>query len=273
MTRKLSSVYLKSGQSIMAAREFEKVARLGGNNKLKMAALWKAAELYESKNDLSSAIKTYQKYTQKYSRPFPQYMEAMEKLVTLYSQQDNNSKANKWRSNILKADKRVSKKTKTVRTKFIASSASLSLAKRKHAVFNSQRLTLPLKTTLRKKKLAMQSAVRLFGRASIYGVADTATEATHSIAEIYSSFSESLLESERPTNLNKDELEQYQILLEDKAFPFEEKAIEFFEANLAHIKDGVYNKWIKNSLNRLEVLFPVRYKRELKVDASINVIH
>lgn len=273
VSRKLSAVYLKSGQDIMAAREFEKVANLGGDNNIIIAALWKAAELYESKNDLSSAIKSYQQYAKQFPRPFSQNMEAMTKLVALYSSQDEINNANKWRSNILKADKRVSKKTKTERTKFIASTASLELAKDKYAVFNGQKLTLPLKTTLRKKKLAMQSAVTLFGRASVYGVADTATEATHSIAEIYSSFSKSLLDSELPKNLNKDELEQYQILLEDRAYPFEEKAIEFFEANLSHIKDGVNNQWVQNSLRRLEEIYPARYKREVKVDAYINVIH
>ena len=273
VSRKLSSVYLKSGQDIMAAREFEKVAKLGSDNKVKTAALWKAAELYETKKDMPSAIKTYQQYAKKYPRPFSQNMEAMQKLVGLYAQQDDVLNANKWRNNILKADRRVSKKTRTARTRFIASSASLDLAKNKYAAFDSQKLTLPLKTTLRKKKRAMQSAVRLFGRTSAYAVADTATEATHSIAEIYSSFSKALLDSERPKNLSKDELEQYQILLEDKAFPFEEKAIEFFEANLSHIKDGVYNQWIHNSLSRLEELFPARYKREVKVDAYVNVIH
>ncbi len=273
VSRKLSAVYLKSGQDIMAAREFEKVAKLDGNDTVKMAALWKAAELYESKHDLPSAINAYQQYTNKYTKPFPQYMEAMKKLVALYSQEKNIINADKWRKNILKADKLVSNKTKTERTKFIASVASLDLAKHKYSQFDRQKLTLPLKTTLRKKKIAMQSAVRLFGRASVYGVADTATEATHSIAEIYSLFSTALLESERPTNLNKDELEQYQILLEDKAYPFEEKAIEFYEANLNHIKDGIYNQWVQNSLKRLEVLYPARYKREVKIDAYVNVIH
>ncbi len=272
VARKLSAVYLKSGQDLKAAKEFEKVADLENNAEVKTAALWKAAELYESKNDYPAAIHAYQNYVAKSPEPFPQYMEAMNKLVVLYSQQGDGGNSDKWRNNILKADKHASKKAKTERTKFIASTASLELAKEQYVEFDSQKLTLPLKTTLRKKKLAMQSAVLLFGRASVYGVADTATEATHTIAEIYSSFSKALLTSERPTNLKKDELEQYQILLEDKAFPFEEKAIEFFEANLAHIKDGVYNKWVQNSFKRLEELFPVRYKRDVKVDAYINVI-
>ncbi|MDH5445568.1 MAG: hypothetical protein OEY52_08410, partial [Gammaproteobacteria bacterium] len=273
ISRKLSAVYLKSGQDIMAAKEFENVAKLESDNEVKIAALWKAAELYESRQNYPEAIKAYQNYANKYSRPFPQYMESMEKIVSLYAQQGDTSNADKWRNKILKADRRASKKLKNDRTKFIASSAALNLAKDRYSQFENLKLTLPLKTTLRKKKFAMQSAVKLFGRASVYGVADTATEATHNIAEIYRSFSKSLLESERPKNLNKDELEQYTILLEDKAFPFEEKAIEFHEANLAHMKHGVYNQWIKNSLSTLESLFPARYKRDVKVDAYINVIH
>ena len=46
-------------------------------------------------------------------------------------------------------------------------------------------------------------------------------------------------------NLDAIELEQYEILLEDQAFPFEAKAIEFYETNLGRIKDGAYNNWIE----------------------------
>ena len=48
-----------------------------------------------------------------------------------------------------------------------------------------------------------------------------------------------LFASQKQKGLNVDELDQYIILLEDKAFPFEDKAIEFYEANMSHIKDGV----------------------------------
>ena len=63
------------------------------------------------------------------------------------------------------------------------------------------------------------------------------------------------------------------ILLEDKAFPFEDKAIEFYEANMSHIKDGVYNKWVKQSHIQLRKLFPARYKRTAKLDRYINELH
>jgi len=119
----------------------------------------------------------------------------------------------------------------------------------------------------------MQSSVRYYGNASKYKIYEAATEATYSIALIYKDFSISLLESDRPTKLNAEELDQYEILLEDQAFPFEDKSIEFFEINLSRVKDGQYNKWIKLSHKELIGLFPTRYKRTPKVDDYVNVLH
>lgn len=273
VTKKLSLAYLNSNQGIKAAQEFEKISGFENNKDVKIAALWQAAELYEEKNDINSAIRSYKKYTSKYKKPFPQYMESMNKLTELYGKMNNQKKISKWQRTIIKEDKKTISKYKTDRTRFITSSASLNLAKFEHTAFTKQQLILPLKISLRKKKHVMQKAVKYYGQASKYGIAETATESTHAIANIYKSFSKDLLTSQRPKNLSGDELEQYVILLEDKAFPFEDKAIEFYEANMSHIKDGVYNKWVKQSHNQLKVLFPARYKRTAKLDGYINELH
>jgi len=273
VTKKLSVAYLNSNQGIKAAQEFEKISGFEKNKEFKTAALWQAAVLYESKDDISSAIRSYEKYTKTYKKPFPQYMEAMNKLTELYLKKDNNKKATYWYKTIIKADKKTIKKYKNDRTNYITSYASLKLAKKEHLKFTKQQLTIPLKLTLRKKKYAMQKAVKYYAQASKYGIPQTATESTYEIANIYKSFSKDLLSSQRPKGLNGDELEQYVILLEDKAFPFEDKAIEFYEANMSHIKDGVYNEWVKKSYDELKKLFPTRYKRTAKLDRYINVLH
>jgi hypothetical protein len=200
-------------------------------------------------------------------------MEAMSKLSELYLKSNNRKKASFWNREIIKQDKKVIKNLKTERTRYITSFASLYLAKYEHDIFTKQQLVLPLKLSLRKKKYSMQKAVKYYGQASKQGIAETATQSTHAIAEIYKSFSESLLSSQRPKGLNAEEMEQYVILLEDKAFPFEDKAIEFYEANMSHIKDGVYNKWVKSSHEQLRKLFPARYKRNAKLDRYLNVLH
>jgi len=273
VTKKLSVAYLNSNQGIKAAQEFEKISGFEKNKDIKIAALWQAAELYEEKNDLNAAIRSYEKYSTKYKKPFPQYMESMNKLTELYTRTSNKKKISYWYKTIIKADRKTIGKYKTDRTRYITSSASLNLAKNEHKKFTKQQLVLPLKLSLRKKKYVMQRAVKFYGQASKFGIAETATESTHAIANIYKSFSKDLLTSQRPKNLNGDELEQYIILLEDKAFPFEDKAIEFYEANMSHIKDGVYNKWVKQSHEQLKALFPARYKRTAKLDRYINALH
>ena len=273
VTKKLSIAYLQSNQSIKAAKEFETISDFEDNKDIKTAALWQAAEIYESKNDITEAIRSYEIYADKYKTPFPQYMESMLKLTKLYEKIHNKKKIKYWQNSIIKADKKTISKYKTDRTRYITSLSSLNLAKSEHNTFTKQKLILPLNISLRKKKYVMQKAVKYYGQASKYGIADTATESTNAIADIYKSFSKAVLSSQRPKGLSPDELEQYVILLEDKAFPFEDKAIEFYEANMSHIKDGVYNKWVRQSHIQLRELFPTRYKRTAKLDRYINEIH
>ena len=115
----------------------------------------------------------------------------------------------------------------------------------------------------------MQDAVKLYGQAAVYGHAEFVTRSTLAIDDIYRNFSTSLLESERPRNLSADELDQYNILLEDQAFPFEDKAIEFYETNVSRIAQGTFDAATRSSLQQLKVLFPARYARPGKVETSI----
>lgn len=265
-TRQLSNVYLKLGQSDRAAVVFEKISAQDSDKSVQMAALWQAAELYESKNKIDDAIRTYIIYANTYTSPYPQYMESMHRLVELYNKKRDVKSMDTWRQKILSADKKTIANYKTDRTNFIAAQAALALAKNKQAMFASVQLREPLAQRLREKKAFMQDAITLYGEASAYRVAAITTEATFAIGDIYQHFSKALLNSERPANLSADELEQYNILIEDQAFPFEEKAIEFHEINIARSADNTESQWIKESFSALKVLFPSRYARPGKAD-------
>ena len=263
--KKLSVAYLNSDQKVKAAQQFEQIANFEENSEIKRAALWQAAELYESKNDIDGAIRSYRSYAHSYKTPYEQNMEAMNKLAELYMKKGDGQKRYFWQNRIRGDDRKATKRMKTERTNYIASNTILDLAKQKKNEFNRRKLVEPIAKNLKLKKAAMQESVKLFGQASTYGIADITTEATHSIGDIYNEFSQALLDSERPKNLNADELEQYEILLEDQAFPFEEKAIEFYEANISRTQDDTYNDWIDKSFSELKILFPVRYERTGKV--------
>jgi tetratricopeptide (TPR) repeat protein len=96
-----------------------------------------------------------------------------------------------------------------------------------------------------------------------YEIADVTAAATYYMAETYFDFSRSLTESERPTDLKPAELAEYELALDEEAFPFEEKAIGVHEKNLEMLRAGTRNEWTEKSLGRLGELMPGRYaKRE-----------
>ena len=87
------------------------------------------------------------------------------------------------------------------------------------------------------------------------------------MGELYRQLGADLMTSERPKNLNAEELEQYDVLLEEQAFPFEEKAIELHETNAQRTGDGVYDEWVQHSFDVLAKLKPARYaKTEISED-------
>ena len=74
-----------------------------------------------------------------------------------------------------------------------------------------------------------------------------------------------MLASERPKKLDKEALEEYEVLLEEQAFPFEEQAIKLHQANAQRATnngaDGIYDEWVQRSFDVLAKLVPARYAK------------
>jgi len=134
------------------------------------------------------------------------------------------------------------------------------------------RLTAPLKKSLVIKRDALETAMDGYKRAAEYQVAEVTTAATYEMAELYRTLAKDLLASERPKTLKGDELEEYNALLEEQVFPFEEQAIKAHELNAARTKDGVYDESIRKSFQALAELKPARYgKTEVTQDVVANL--
>lgn len=269
VTKKLSVAYLNSKQDVAAAKELEKLSGKENSTEYKMASLLKAAQLYQDNDEHKAAIRSYEKYVKAYRKPFAPYQESLHQLALL----NKGKKSLAWHKKILESDKKTPSNVKNTRTNFIASTAAMTLARDQHRIFKRIKLVLPLKKHLTNKKRTMQTSVNYFAKAASYGIAETATEATYSIANIYNGFSQALLNSEVPKNMDEDTQEEYMFLLEDQAFPFEEKAIEFYEINLLYSAEDINDQWIRKSLQQLQLLFPLRYQRQPKIENVINVLH
>ena len=116
------------------------------------------------------------------------------------------------------------------------------------------------------------SDVILHERVASYRVGEFATAATFQIADIYASLSLAIYKSDRPAKLSELELEQYEILLEEQAFPFEEQAISLHEINMRRCWDGVYDDWVKRSFVKLSGLMPARFDKHEVQAAYVEAI-
>lgn len=270
VTTKLAVAYTETGNFAKAADEYAIMMKFTKGKEKRRVAYYQIAEFNEKAKRYSKALQSYQFYLEKYPLPFDIAMETRQKMVELYGKIKQPKKQMEWRNKIIAADKAAGK-ARTDRSRYLAATASLKLADSVYETYTWIKLKAPFKKNLKIKKARMKKAVTAFANVAKYQIAETTTQATYKIGEVYYNFSRALLKSERPKKLSADEIEQYNILLEEQAFPFEEKAIEFYKTNLGRTQEAVYDQWVKRSVKRLGELFPGRYLRRERVEVVIDV--
>ncbi|MDX1560426.1 MAG: outer membrane protein assembly factor BamD, partial [Marinobacter sp.] len=145
-----------------------------------------------------------------------------------------------------------------------ASRASLVLGARAAAAFTSISLSQPLEQSLDRKQKALETARQRFLDAEALGGERVLSESLFRRAELYRGLARDLMASAVPSDLNELEAMQYQMLLEEEAYPFEEKAIQLHTENHRRITSEGYDAWIGRSLGVLAELHPGRYERSVK---------
>lgn len=271
VTAKLAVAYVEVGNGARAASEFERIADGSGTPEVKKEALWRAAELYADTGQSAAAASAFGRYVERYPQPVPEAMEARQKLLEIAETGGNQAERTRWLREIVTADAAAGSQ-RTDRTRYLAATAQLSLAQPARDAFLGTRLVAPLDASLKTKQARMEEALAAYGKAADYGVAHVTTAANYELAELYHALSRDLFASERPAELTPLELEQYDILLEEQAFPFEEEAIELHEVNAARTADGLYDEWVQKSLAQLATLLPVRYAKAELGEGVVNAI-
>ena len=261
VTEKLALVYTKSGNPLRAANEMIRLTNSAKHytRDQRRELLWDAAKIYNDNKRQKTAKRILTAYIKNYPQPLEQAIEARQ-LLANFNEKTNYKRHYYWLREIIKADNRGGK-ARTPRTHFLAATAYMKLTLPLFNAYKKAQLTIPLKRSLKKKKVLMEKVVKSYDNAMKYRVAEITTAATFYIAEIYNNFAHALLKSQRPKKLSADELEQYGFLLEEQAFPFEEKAIDIHTANAERVKDNIYDKWVKSSLTKLSILNPSRYAK------------
>ncbi len=238
-----------------AAQQLDIVSASAQDRQRQGETLYLAAQYYQRAGEEATAIARYRDYAHGWPQPRGLNMEAMHQLVTLYEQPDNARKQSYWLDKIVA----VAVPADDPRSAYIGASAAAQLAENKYQAFQDLALRHPLKRSLAKKKQAMETTLAAYRRVNDYAVQEFSTQATYRIGQVYQDLSVSLLASERPPELDALALEQYELLLEEQAYPFEEKAIAVYESNCQRAWQGIYDHWVEASFTQLAALLPVRY--------------
>ena len=273
VTQKLAVTYLESGRSAQAAAEFERIADTGSStDDVRREALWKASELYNQTGTVASEQRVLTHILARYPNPLAESIEARFRLLEIARENSNSQEVTARLEELIQVDATAGGQ-RSDRTRFLAAKASLELADPVRRRFEVVKLTQPLANSLKLKKALMEDVISVYTGAAEYGVAEVTTAATFRLGEVYEQFSVDLMESERPAALDADALEQYDILLEEQAFPFEEKAIDLYKANADRAPDGVYDEWVQRSFEQLARLMPGRYAKEERSEDVVTALY
>jgi len=259
-TKQLAFIYREDGQTERSAAEHERIAAEATDPELGRAALLTAAELYDEVHVVGDAVRVYAQYVQEYPRPLDIAMETRNRLAEIFKSESDYERYYAELDEMVGAD-RDAGPDRTDRSRFLAAKAALVLAEQTYQRFASLRLVQPFEESLAEKQKRMDVSMAAFENLVAYEVAEVTAAATYYIAEIYLEFSNALVASERPAGLTEAEKVDYEMVIEEEAYPFEERAIDVHQQNFELLAAGVYNPWVQKSLDKLAVLMPGRYAK------------
>ncbi len=270
-TKQLAVVYHEAGDLQRSAAEHERIAAEATDPALAREALLTAGELYDEVAVVADAVRVYEQYVLLYPRPLDIAMETRTRLAELFRNESDYSRYYAALDGLVTADREAGT-DRTDRSRFLAAKAALVLSEQVYERFAALELRQPFEDSLAEKQRRMDESLAGFEALISYEVAEVTAAATYYIGEIYLNFSGALTNSERPAGLTAKELGDYEMMIEEEAYPFEEQAISIHERNFELLAKGVYNPWIQQSLDKLAGLMPGRYAKSEISDGYLGSI-
>jgi len=243
---------------------------------LKREAQYTAADYYLKAGNTAKALTTFRTYAHTYPEPFDIAQEVRFKMSEFYRQSNEPNKQNFWFRKILsfhKKQHKASPQNIQPRAIELGSMAAFWLGVAHQQTFKYVKLNAPLQKSLKRKQTAMKQAIKYYQQVLGFQLAKYVPKTTFNLAEMYRQLAADVLKSERPSDLDELALEEYEILLEELAYPFEEKAIEIHLSNAQRSWQNVYDEWIAKSFSTLADIAPALYNKQERTHDVINDMH
>jgi TolA-binding protein len=260
-TRLLADVYEKVGDLSRSASEYERVALDAPDPETRRQAILVAADLYEKASAGDDALRVYLQYIDEFAFPMDVALEIRFKVAGMHKSRGDDAAYRAQLAAIVDIDGTAGAE-RTDRTRFLAAKSALVLTEPLFDDFKRLALVQPFDRSLAEMRRRMDVALASFEKLVSYEVAEVTAASTYYMAEIYGHLNDALLASERPAGLSGADLADYDMVLEEEAYPFEERSIEVHQKNAELMRVGIFNPWVQRSLDELAVLVPGRYAKQ-----------
>ncbi len=224
--------------------------------------LWRIGECYEKAGDWVTASKKYFAYIKKYPGELDKEFMIYYKFAEYYKKHNNTKEMEHYYKVLLKRYDYYKKKgvldkfgqtnpTGLATIKHYAAEASFYFATKFFNLYAGIKLRLPQKIMARllQKKIKLLPKVLLqFKNVAIYGDPYWTVASLYMMGRTFTELVNTLYNAPVPSNLSEEEKEVYRQVLEEKAYPLEDKASALYEKCIALAEEkNIDNQWVREA--------------------------
>ncbi len=253
------------GTYISAAQIYENASSVLEEKSVRENLLYKAILLYEKSGNIDTMYNNFSRNFQRFQTEFsdsPRLLELTFRAAGYRETLKDYTNSRTLYEKTISLHKRLGASA-TMGDTISAARSQLILGDYRKRQYEQVKIVSPVEDNLKKKEGLLKEALADYTAAAKYRISDITAEATFKMGVMFEHHKDAIMTSERPSELTSEQLEEYNYMLEEQAYPFEDKAIGIHEGNVRKtVDEGIYNMWVKKSYERLSSLVPAKYKRD-----------
>lgn len=284
----IATLYEKSGDKRNAARAYERFSRLHPKDPDAPAALLKSIDLLADAKDDSGAEQMRSLFVDRFpgevetvmairaeraARELSQVAAGQVTLSSLLASQASTGAARAEKTSELQAYLALAAANPSLASPSITAQVDFLAAEEAYPSYASLRLTQPLPEAIEQKKTRMEELLKSYERCGGHGIAEYARAAAYRIGQVLVEFGDALEASERPHDLNADDLAAYDEVLREQSWAFYGRGMDVWSNLLKEVGDAPDDpgQWIARTRQSLWPRLAQRFLYQPEVDYPLVV--
>lgn len=267
---RLAAIYKADENWLAAAPLLEQVAQSIDQPELQKTAQLEIADMYFKGKKTAQALTAYETFLQEHgdSATYEETAQVRSRMIDIYLEQDQTQVAYQQMQEFVDENLNASETTKELREQ--AQDYAFQLVDRQAQNYHRLSITGDLQSSFRRKEAALKQAISAYQQLERFN-SEKASQVAHAgIGDLFAGLSQALLKAPVPAGLSEIEQEEYMIIIEEQAFPFEEKAVESHQKNIEMLHQGEWSDAIVKSLESLSKLLPARFDKQERFEGAIT---